>query len=250
MDEQRNTRIKRNALYGPLALTLLTVAAIIFMSLFFRVSIIQVMNDTVYTDEEIVAASGLEKGVNLLFINNFSSVSSIYATMPYVESVSLKRAMPNRIILEVTGSEAVACVSFGDDYWLINPNGKLLEKIDAKEAKNFIRVEHMEPLQPVAGEIMQVAEVDAGKDAYLYELLNAFQTRGLSKRIDWVDLEDLSDPQFSYEERFTVHMNGAEEMGLRLALVESAINQLASGDAGILEVDSSTATNRVYFSPN
>ena len=108
----------------------------------------------------------------------------------------------------------------------------------------------MEPLQPVAGEIMQVAEVDAGEDAYLYELLNAFQTRGLSKRIDWVDLEDLSDPQFSYEERFTVHMNGAEEMGLRLALVESAINQLASGDAGILEVDSSTANSRVYFSPN
>ena len=32
MDEQRNTRIKRNALYGPLALTLLTVAAVIFMA--------------------------------------------------------------------------------------------------------------------------------------------------------------------------------------------------------------------------
>ena len=250
MDEQRNTKIKRNALYGPLALTLLTVAAIIFMSLFFRVSIIQVVNDTVYTDEEILAASGIEKGVNLLFINNFSAVSSIYATMPYVESVSLKRAMPNRIILEVGGSEAVACVSFGDDYWLINPNGKLLEKIVAKEAKNFIRVEHMEPLQPVAGEIMQVREMDAGKDVYLYELLNAFQKRGLSKKIDWVDLEDLNDPQFSYEDRFTIHLNGSEEMGLRLALVESAINQLASGDAGVLEVDSGTGSNRVYFSPN
>ena len=177
MDEQRNTRIRRSALYGPLALTLLTVAAIIFMSLFFRVSVIQVVNDTVYTDEEILAASGLEKGVNLLFINNFSSVSSIYATMPYVESVSLKRSMPNKIILEVTGSEAVACVSFGDDYWLINPNGKLLEKIDAKEAKNFIRVEHMEPLQPVAGEIMQVRDMDVGKDAYLFGFFFVFMLK-------------------------------------------------------------------------
>ena len=250
MDEQRNTRIRRSALYGPLALTLLTVAAIIFMSLFFRVSVIQVVNDTVYTDEEILAASGLEKGVNLLFINNFSSVSSIYATMPYVESVSLKRSMPNKIVLEVTGSEAVACVSFGDDYWLINPNGKLLEKIDAKEAKNFIRVEHMEPLQPVAGEIMQVRDMDAGKDTYLFELLNAFQKRGISKKIDWVDLEYLNDPQFSYEERFTVHLNGSAETALRLTLAESAISQLASGDAGILEVDSNAASNKVYFSPN
>lgn len=249
MDEQRN-RIRRSALYGPLALTLLTVAAVIFLSLFFRVSIIQIENDTVYTDEEILAASGLEKGVNLLFINNFSSVSSIYATMPYVESVSLRRSMPSKIILEVTGSEAVACVSFGDDYWLINPNGKLLEKIDAKEAENFIRVEHMEPLQPVAGEIMQVSESDQGKDAYLYELLNAFQKRGLSKMIDWVDLEDLADPQFGYEGRFTVHLSGAEDMALRLTLAESAINQLASGDAGELEVDAAAANYRVYFSPN
>ena len=87
---------------------------------------------------------------NLLFLWVKKDVAAIYATMPYVESVSLKRAMPNRIILTVTGSEAVGCVSFGGDYWLINPNGKLLEKIDAKEAKNFIRVENMEPLQPVA----------------------------------------------------------------------------------------------------
>jgi len=250
MDEQRNARIRRSALYGPLALTLLSVAAIIFMSLFFRVSVIQVVNDTVYTDEEILASSGLEKGVNLLFINNFSAVSSIYATMPYVESVSLKRSMPNKIVLEVTGSEAVACVSFGDDYWLINPNGKLLEKIDAKAAQNFIRVEHMEPLQPVAGEIMQVREMDAGKDVYLFELLNAFQKRGLSKKIDWVDLEDLNDPQFGYEERFTIHLNGMEETALRLTLAESAINQLASGDAGVLEVDSNAASYKVYFSPN
>jgi len=65
-----------------------------------------------------------------------------------------------------------------------------------------------------------------------------------------VDLEDLNDSQFGYEERFTVHLNGSEEMGLRLALVESAIGQLASGDAGVLEVDASPGSNRVYFSPN
>ena len=70
------------------------------------------------------------------------------------------------------------------------------------------------------------------------------------KKIDWVDLEDLSNPSFGYENRFTIHLNGSEEMGLRLALVESAIHQLASGDAGVLEVDASAASNRVYFSPN
>ena len=249
MEEQRNYHV-RSSLYAPLALILIAAAAIVFLSLFFRVSIIQVKNDTVYTDEEIMAASGIEKGVNLLFINNFSAVSSIYATMPYVESVSLKRAMPNRIILEVTGSEAAACVSFGDDYWLINASGKLLEKIDARAARSFIRVEGMEPLQPVAGEIMTVSEENTGKDVFLYELLGQFRLRNIVKKIDWVDLSDLNDPRFSYDGRYTVFLSSTTDLSRRLSLIESAIGQLAEGDAGTLELEMAGESSKVFFSPN
>ena len=249
MEEQRNYHV-RSSLYAPLALILIAAAAIVFLSLFFRVSIIQVKNDTVYTDEEIMAASGIEKGVNLLFINNFSAVSSIYATMPYVESVSLKRAMPNRIILEVTGSEAAACVSFGDDYWLINASGKLLEKIDARAARSFIRVEGMEPLQPVAGEIMTVSEENTGKDVFLYELLGQFRLRNIVKKIDWVDLSDLNDPRFSYDGRYTVILYSTTDLSRRLSLIESAIAQLDEGDAGTLELEMAGESSKVFFSPN
>ena len=249
MEEQRNYHV-RSSLYAPLALILIAAAAIVFLSIFFRVSIIQVKNDTVYTDEEIMAASGIEKGVNLLFINNFSAVSSIYATMPYVESVSLKRAMPNRIILEVTGSEAAACVSFGDDYWLINASGKLLEKIDARAARSFIRVEGMEPLQPVAGEIMTVSEENTGKDIFLYELLGQFRLRNIVKKIDWVDLSDLNDPRFSYDGRYTVILSSTTDLSRRLSLIESAIGQLAEGDAGTLELEMAGESSKVFFSPN
>ena len=249
MEEQRNYHV-RSSLYAPLALILIAAAAIVFLSLFFRVSIIQVKNDTVYTDEEIMAASGIEKGVNMLFINNFSAISSIYATMPYVESVSLKRAMPNRIILEVTGSEAAACVSFGDDYWLINASGKLLEKIDARAARSFIRVEGMEPLQPVAGEIMTVSEENTGKDVFLYELLGQFRLRNIVKKIDWVDLSDLNDPRFSYDGRYTVILSSTTDLSRRLSLIESAIDQLAEGDAGTLELEMAGESSKVFFSPN
>ncbi len=250
MDEQKNSRRSRSALYAPLALILLCVAAVIFVSLFFRVSIIQVENDTVYTDEEIIAASGLEKGVNLFFINNFTAVSSIYATMPYVESVSLKRVMPNRVVISVTGSEAVACVSFGSDYWLINANCKLLEKIDNDQAQSFIRVENLEPMQPVSGEIMSVSEADAGKDDFLREILAQFQTLGITAQINWIDLADLTDPVFSYQDRFRVHLMSSADLGRRLALVQSAIGQLADGDAGVLQLETDGSSNKVYFSPD
>ena len=249
MEEQRSRRIRKNSLYAPLALVIVCVAAILFVSLFFRVSVIQLQNDTVYTDAEILAASGLEKGVNLLLVNNFSAVASIYATMPYVETVSIKRVMPNRIILSVTGSEAVACVSFGDDYWLINSVGKLLEKIEARDAKSFVRVEGMEPEMPVAGEIMTVRETDAGKDEFLYRMLSQFEIRNITNKIDWIDLSDLTKPSLSYDNRFTVRLGGNEELSRRLSLIQSAVSQLADGDEGTLEIEGG-GSNVVFFSPN
>ena len=249
MEEQKSRRIRTNSLYAPLALVIICVAAILFVSLFFRVSIIQLQNDTVYTDDEILAASGLEKGVNLLLVNNFSAVASIYATMPYVETVSIRRVMPNRIILTVSGSEAVACVSFGDDYWLINANGKLLEKIEARDTGSFVRVEGMEPMMPVAGEIMAVDEKDAGKDEYLYRMLEQFRIRNITNKIDWVDLGDMSQLTLSYDGRFTVKLGGSEDMSRRLSLLQSAVAQLADGDEGTLEIEGGSS-NVVFFSPN
>lgn len=249
MEERKSKRIRNSAMYAPLALVIGCVAAILFVSLFFRVSIIQLQNDTVYSDDEILAASGLEKGVNLLFVNNFTAVSSIYATMPYVETVSIKRMMPNRIILSVTGSEAVACVSFGDDYWLINANGKLLEKIDGRNTGSFIRVEGMEPLMPVAGETMTVSEENSGKDEFLYRILSQMELRGISRYIDWIDLSNMNAPSFSYDMRFTVLLGSSEDLSRRLSLVESAIAQLADGDAGTLSL-SNDGSSVVYFSPN
>lgn len=56
---------------APLALVLLFAVAVIFMSLFFRVARIEVVNASEYTDEQVVEASGIEMGANLFFIDRF-----------------------------------------------------------------------------------------------------------------------------------------------------------------------------------
>ena len=62
------SKLKRTGpLYGPLALVLIFLVVVLAMSLFFRVSEIEVVNASDYTDSEIITASGIEKGVNLFF---------------------------------------------------------------------------------------------------------------------------------------------------------------------------------------
>ena len=97
---------------------------------------------------------------------------------------------------------------------------------------------------------MTVSEENTGKDVFLYELLGQFRLRNIVKKIDWVDLSDLNDPRFSYDGRYTVILSSTTDLSRRLSLIESAIGQLAEGDAGTLELEMAGESSKVFFSPN
>ena len=52
-----------SAWYGPLALLMLFLVAVLVVSLFFRVSEIEVINASEYSDAEIIRSSGIEEGL-------------------------------------------------------------------------------------------------------------------------------------------------------------------------------------------
>ena len=55
-------KLKRTGLYyGPMALVMMFLVAVLVMSLFFRVSEIEVVNASDYSDREIVAAPALKR---------------------------------------------------------------------------------------------------------------------------------------------------------------------------------------------
>ena len=72
---------------------LVVVATIFVMSVFFRITNIQVEGNSHYTDEEIIRAIDIEEGDNLFFFDRFAALSRVFAKLPYVEEVSVERRM-------------------------------------------------------------------------------------------------------------------------------------------------------------
>lgn len=80
---QHNKVKRRSPWHGPMVLVLLFFVVILIMSLAFRVSKIEVINASEYTDEEIINASGVERGANLFFVDRFKAASMIFSDLPY-----------------------------------------------------------------------------------------------------------------------------------------------------------------------
>ena len=117
---QAGRRVPVSNVAGRLVIMLALVAAVVFgVAVFFKVSRVEVQGNSLYSAEQVVQASGIEVGDNLL------------TQLPYVEQVSVGRSMPDAVILEVQESTArFAVMSDTNVIWLINSSGKALERYD------------------------------------------------------------------------------------------------------------------------
>ena len=116
---------------GKLIIMAAVVAAVVFgVAIFFKVNTVEVQGNSIYSAAEIASASGIQKGDNLFTLNKEAAAGSIKASLPYVETVSVIRFLPDRIVIEVKESDATFAVSSDTNTtWLINSVGKALEQI-------------------------------------------------------------------------------------------------------------------------
>ena len=125
-EERFSLRELLSSLSGPIMFFLVIVAVIFVMSVFFRVSDIQVRGNTHYTDEEIIRAIDIEEGDNLFFFDRFAALSRVFAKLPYIDEVTVERSLPNRVIITVTESQALAYIVLGEERWTIDHSCKVL----------------------------------------------------------------------------------------------------------------------------
>ena len=113
----QQTKVRhRSPWSGPMILILLFFVAVLVMSLAFRVSKIEVVNASEYTDAEIIAASGIERGANLFFVDRFQAASMIFSELQYMDTISITRQLPNKIIIQAEGSAPAAYMKIDDAY--------------------------------------------------------------------------------------------------------------------------------------
>ena len=148
------------------------VAAVIFgVAIFFKVNTVEVQGNTIYSAEEIRSASGIQKGDNLFTLNKEAAAGSIKASLPYVETVSIIRFLPDKIVIEVKESDATFAVTTDTNTtWLINSVGKALEQISDSAPDSALTAEPTAPdaeapvEEPVAQPVENTDSENAGED--------------------------------------------------------------------------------------
>lgn len=264
--QRSRTRRRNRGRFGPLfkLLCVLTVvvALTVGATVFFRVEVVTVTGNQRYTQEEIVAASGIEVGDNLYSLNKVRINQNIRTTLPYIGDLTINRSLPSTIVITVTEWEAVAqvaapgveqvaayqeeagekAVTTAQEPWLISVKGKLLEPAPPDSAA--IAVTGLIPLSPQAGSMMEVPEGEHTRLAALTALLEALGEAGMQSQVSDIRLE-ATQLMVRYAGRFDVKMklnaDFSYDVRLMRAIREKMEEQDGEGACGSMDLTRSPA---------
>ena len=237
---------KPGGLSSAVTFVIIVVAVIFVMSVSFRVKNIQVIGNSHYTASEIINAIDIEEGDNLFFFDRFAAITRVFAKLPYVQEVSLERALPDRVIIRVTESNAVAYIKVGLENWTFDEKCKVLGRAAEGEEEGLIPVVGLNPGTIFINEPLQTADGDLRTINYLREVLYQCVERGIAYQISRIDFSNTNNVIVYYGGKYIIRLGDPYATEHKFSMVLDAISQLKEGDIGILDV---TDASTVHFKP-
>ena len=209
--KQYNRKRKRSRL-GPLFQFLCGVAVIVALTMgatvFFKVESIEVSGNQRYTQEEVIQATGIQIGDNLFHMNKYAVYEQVGQSLPYIETILIRRGLPNTIRVSITEWDAVAEIlpnenpeqlawesdteqeeklEAAKESWLISVGGKLLEQ--AGESSNVVEVSGITLMAPEAGTQMAAHQQEQIQQVALLALLAELEKQTMLSDVERVELK-------------------------------------------------------------
>lgn len=130
---QRQQKMRRRIFYVTLCLVVVIVGVILSLTVFFKVSKYETKGDTIYTESEIIAASGVKTGDNLFLLKESEISANISEKLPFVGSAKIKITLPDKLTITTFPTAVKSAVAYKDGFVLIDDNGKVLALVKTLE---------------------------------------------------------------------------------------------------------------------
>lgn len=219
-------------LYGLLVAALVIgVGVSLSMTVFFNIATIEIAGDAPqYTAEDIADASGVHTGDNMMRLNRDEVEQNILARMVFVDSVSIQKNFPDKLVITVTPSTPAFNVTDSSGTLQVSASGKILKNgPDADPALPTITGFETAVREP--GQML--ASKDEQKDK-IFQAIAARVAKGLDCPLTAVDLTDKYDITLTFDGRVAFSLGNWGDMDYKITLAETVLGQLAPDKVGYL----------------
>lgn len=186
-----------------------------------------------YTSLQIVEASEINAGDNLLRLDSKKAAKKILDKLTYVETAVVDRDFPSTLRINVTRCVPAYNIRFDDGVYLVSRKGKILSMGDVyTDIEKIPIITGYEPQMQEAGNML-VSENSNKNDAF-EQFLNRFQ-RVDNSNISSIDMTNEHDIIVVYRNGMIFRMGNWSDVDYKLNLAETVMeDETVKGKKGYL----------------
>lgn len=265
-------------IFGILAAVIL---AVLSTTVLFNLSKYRITGDTVYTEQQIIDAAGVNTGDNLILMDVGAVRQRLIDKLPYVDKVEVRRNLFTCALeINLNPATAIANVKKNNVYYLVSENGRIMNADLKTPDKKCVVVTGFDPEYASSGDFLSVT--DEGSRNMLSKLLRAVKTYdgiddedeyeaqqkyenvfmliglckdvGISDHITTIDITSIYSIKLTYDNKLTLELGDVTDAALKLTVAKNLIEKGEfDGEKGtlILSQLSENAYNmKVTFRPD
>lgn len=227
--------------YFLVAVLVLILGVTLSMTVLFNIKTIYIEGSSEYEASQIVEASEIYKGDNLVRLNTELAKQKILKNLMYIDDVTIKKEFPDKIIIKTVASVPAMNIYNDNEYILVSEGLKLLLVTDTPR-ENLLNVKGFEP-NIVNGDT-KLQSNDEQKAKILETIYNQLKEEDIIHDIVYVDLSDKYNIEINYADRIFIELGAYSDLEYKIRYAHTVIrDNISSQKSGYLTfVNSNSAS--------
>ncbi len=224
-----------------LLLCAIAVFCVLSLTVFFKTEVIKVEGNSTYTDSEIISASSVEKGDNLIRISREKVSEKLISDLPFIKSVKIKRDFPSTVIIVVEETTEDIYIKNSNKYYSADMTGKILKKYDQLPSDEKILFVVSKDTKTTPGKTISF------KNNREFELFEAYLKVIKSELYDInsVNIDGRFDSYMIIENRMVAKFGSSSFFEEKLGYFKSGYSKISSTSTGVFDLSSWTPQSNV-----
>ncbi len=209
-----------------LLILLLITGAVLSVTVLFPIKTINASGSKIYTPAEIIDASDIKIGENLIIVSEKEVLKSLKSKLPYIEAVEIERSLPDTLKLKVSDAKEYACYKYGNKFFTVSKSGWVLNSYE-KQPKNITLI--------ISDKVKcKIGSQCEFLDDSLLELCKEI-TANLKKynlTVEYVDITDKMAIEAKVSGRFIVNFGSSKDFEPKVKHLVAMMEKIGKNDKG------------------
>lgn len=232
-----------------LSVAIVSVCAYVYL----RVDTIEIEGSTVYSDEEIIAGSGIVLGENIMKVNSERVAAAVGGRMPFIHSVKVTRSLPDKVIIKIYEENPYFYFRVVNQYVVVSSDLKVLKIFDSEDELKglFPKLKNIKTPDVLYAVVGQPLKLFDSQDAeFIVSLVNELNSSTLGSSISAVDASNRFDMKVTYDDRMVIELGNTKNLSSKLIFADHIIKSFTEDTKGTVNVEDVSSGYAIVDYPN